>query len=128
MPATADGLCVNHSPAHRELIAAARAAGGTASAKPRARDVLREELERVAREQAPALLGVYTDAMQAEKWVATGPFKTEAVPDHAIRLKAADSVLDRALGKPGSTLELSGADGGPITLAALLADDARDTV
>lgn len=128
MRATANGLCVNHSPAHQELVRAGRAAGGAATKKPRARDVLRQELERVAREQAPQLLGVFTEALRAEKYVAAGPFKTELVPDHLVRMKAADSVLDRALGRPGSTLELSGADGGPITLAALLADDARDTV
>lgn len=124
----ANGLCIAHDPEQAEAAAESRRAGGLAKRQPRARDVLRDELERVAREQAPQLLGVFTEALRAEKYVAAGPFKTELVPDHLVRMKAADSVLDRALGRPGSTLELSGADGGPITLAALLADDARDTV
>lgn len=115
-----------HDPERREIAAASQVAGGKARRQPRARDVLVAELERIAREQAPKILAAYTDALDATKLQAIG-FQVVETPDHALRMRAADSVLDRAIGKPGSTLALTGPDGGPITLAAALADDARDT-
>lgn len=127
-PATSTGpFCLVHDPDRRDEARQAQRAGGLARRLPRAADVLREELERIAREQAPALLAVYTDALEATKLQSVG-FEVHREPDHAVRLKAADSVLDRALGRPPSALELTGRDGGPLTLAALLADDPRDTI
>lgn len=38
------------------------------------------------------------------------------VTDHDTRIKAADRVADRYLGKPAQAVELSGPDGGPITV------------
>lgn len=40
----------------------------------------------------------------------------EAVPDHRTRLAGADRTMDRVLGKPGQTVEHTGAEGGPITV------------
>lgn len=69
---------------------------------------------------------VYWKALDATKRVYLGDEWVDE-PDHNVRLKAADSILNRVEGTPVSRTELTGAGGGPITLAALLATDARDT-
>lgn len=72
------------------------------------------------------IAGVYLEALEA---VRTVRFKGGAYeePDYATRLRAADAIANRAEGMPLARSELTGAGGGPITLAALLATDARDT-
>lgn len=44
-------------------------------------------------------------------------------PDHVVRLRAVETILNRTEGLPVARTEHTGAAGGPITLAALLADD-----
>lgn len=70
--------------------------------QPRAVEVLRQRVEA----EADRILAVYLDAVQA--------MTPDGRPDHAIRLRAADALLDRAYGKPKQVSELSGLDAGPI--------------
>lgn len=72
---------------------------------PRAVDILRKRLE----EKADTLMEVYFDAAKAEA--------EPGIPDHVIRLRAVEALLDRAYGKPGQSLEVTGAEGGPIMSA-----------
>lgn len=70
--------------------------------KPKAVEVLRERLEG----EAEALMTVFFDAAKA--------IDRSGDPDHQIRLKAVEALLDRAYGKPGQSFEVTGAEGGPI--------------
>jgi hypothetical protein len=54
---------------------------------------------------------VIGEAMDAEM-----PYGETSAPDHRTRLAGADRVMDRVLGKPGQTVEHTGAEGGPITV------------
>ena len=64
---------------------------------------------------------MYRDGLEATK-VTIDQRTAEAVdtrmPDHAIRLQAAERLLDRAYGKPTTRTELTG----QLNLAALMAD------
>lgn len=75
------------------------------------------------RTHASEALQVYVDALSATK----GDRLLGEIPDHNVRVKAADALLNRAEGMPVSRTEVTGAGGGPLTLQALLAADVRDT-
>jgi hypothetical protein len=91
--------------------------GNGRKAMPKFLDVAREKLE----EHAEAIAQVYTDAMVAVKPSYTTKDGTfiEGGPDHLVRLKAIDDWQNRVLGRPRQTTELTGAGGGPITIAEL---------
>lgn len=82
-----------------------------------------DALRRWIRENPEESVRVYTEALNATK----GDRLLGEIPDYAVRLRALDAILNRAEGMPVTRAELTGAGGGPITLAALLATDARDT-
>jgi hypothetical protein len=113
--ATADGrFCRTHDP---NLPEKARIQGKQPGAgrpkKPRVVDVLRERIE----ERVDEVIAVYLDAMKADRTVVIGKGEAAVVEkevDHAIRLRAVEALNDRAYGKPGQALELTGKDGGPI--------------
>ena len=75
--------------------------------KPKFIDVQREVVEA----EVQKILGVYFDGLDATKETLSGP---EA--DHALRIKAAEALLDRAYGKPTTRNELSGPEGGDVPL------------
>lgn len=94
-------------------------ASGTPSRTPlgdRLRELVASDPEMVAT--------VYVEALAATRW----DKGLGEVPDYPVRLKAAESIANRAEGMPTARTELTGADGGPITLAALIAADASDLV
>lgn len=82
-------------------------------------------LKRRAESDPDGVARVYFDALGATKRVYLGDQWVDE-PDHNVRLKAGDSILNRVDGLPTARTELTGADGGPVTLAALLAVDASD--
>jgi hypothetical protein len=93
--------------------AAAGRIGGAATRHPRPLEILREKLE----ESAEEFLAAYVDALTATRPVQVGYGEdayTEHIPDHAVRMAAADKVYDRVFGKPRQATELTGAGGGPI--------------
>lgn len=63
--------------------------------RPRVTEVLRERIE----EETEAILAPFFDATRAEN--------PDGSPNHAIRLKAAEALLDRAYGRPRQTTEHS---------------------
>ncbi|HWT24524.1 MAG TPA: hypothetical protein VN213_13545 [Solirubrobacteraceae bacterium] len=65
------------------------------------------------------VIAALIDALIAERGVVVGSgddATVEFVADHAIRIAAARELLDRAYGKPRQATEVTGPDGGPITL------------
>jgi hypothetical protein len=86
-------------------------------------ELVQERLEEIVNDNLERIVGVYIDALEATRLQGD-----ELAPDHALRLRSSDALLDRVIGKPVTRTELSGSEGGPLTLAMLLADDARDTI
>jgi hypothetical protein len=85
--------------------------GGENKRKPRAHEVFRERVE-----------------VELEDWLRPY-YAARDSGDQALALKAADSILDRAYGRARQATELSGPDGGAITIEQLavkmLADEAN---
>lgn len=112
-------VCLAHSDAvSRGSVGFTAEAGkqGGRPRQPRTIDVLRERLE----ERADEIIDVYLDAARAVTHEAVGYGEDREiieVPDHALRLKAAEALHDRAYGKPKQATEISGPEGGPITHA-----------
>lgn len=70
----------------------------------------------------PKAAKTLVDALEAERAVVIGSGDAaycEMVPDYDLRIKAANSVLDRMYGKPTQTI--GGEDGGPAVVAVDLA-------
>jgi hypothetical protein len=109
------------SPEKGERPAAVRAepSGARVSRSP-----LSAALRRRAEADPEATASVYWEALSATKRVYLGDSWTDE-PDHNVRLKAADAILNRVEGTPVSRTEVTGAEGGPVTIAALLAADPR---
>jgi hypothetical protein len=98
---------------------ATQAKGGRARAAKLRAD--REELERLAREKLEDALdraaGVFVEALEAEGVVVVGTGEDAAphyFPLHAVRIRAADKVFDRIIGRPVQAIRHSGPDGGPL--------------
>src|SRR4051794_8466010 len=94
------GRCNAHSP--KEVQESAGFGGAQEGAGrprlPRPHEVLRERVEA----RVDELVEAYFDALEAEKVVVVGSgefAEAEKHPDHALRLKAADALLDRVYGK-----------------------------
>lgn len=86
--------------------------------QPRVVDLLREKLD----EHADQVLQVFVDAMTADRGVVVGngpEAHVEYVPDHPTRIRAAESYLDRVVGKPRQAVEVTGAEGQPLIPPAL---------
>jgi hypothetical protein len=109
--ALASGLCIAHDPAMREEKHAASVKGGENRRRPRASEIFRERVE-----------------AELEDWLRPY-YAARDSGDQALALKAADSILDRAYGRARQATELSGPDGGAITIEELavkmLAEDAN---
>lgn len=91
-------------PARAEAIAKRRA-----EAEERASEKLDAALDRAITRYVEALdAGVYETVGDGEERM--------VVSDHDTRIKAADRITDRLLGKPTQHTELTGADGGPVVL------------
>ncbi|MBN8867503.1 MAG: hypothetical protein J0H98_08110 [Solirubrobacterales bacterium] len=81
--------------------------------QPRVVDILREKAE----EHANLITAAYFDALDATRPIMVGSGENafvEEIPDHLIRLKAAEALNDRAYGKPKQISEITGPEGGPI--------------
>lgn len=115
-PALKHGACINHStPEELEELGYDKK-----SIKGKSRLML--ALDALVEEETDRIFGVYTDALDANDF--TGR------PDHAVRIKAANELLDRTQGKATTRAELTGADGDSLTLSHLMAerpDTATDT-
>lgn len=91
-----------------------------ASPKPHVPKLI-EALAAKVEEHAEQLVQAYIDALAADRGVVVGfgeNAELELVPDYAMRVRAADAIYDRLLGKPRQQTEISGPEGGPIELDA----------
>jgi hypothetical protein len=121
--------CLAHSDATtRESVGFIAANGKAGRPKnPRAVDVLRERLE----ERVDAVLDVLWDGLEADLVTVSGSgedAERNIEPDHRIRITAAREILDRAYGRPRQTTEVSGPDGGPLTVVDLSDEQTRALV
>jgi hypothetical protein len=118
-PLLSSDWCLAHDPSvpdEKRFGSAAQAARAGASPKPRALK-FREALIAKVEEEAEQLVERWLEAANATKTQFTGQgddILAEQVPDYAARLKALVDLWDRAVGKPGQEIELSGPGGGPI--------------
>lgn len=95
----------NQAPPQKAEIKPKSKHGGARPGAGRKRGVVSEiklNIAQVAREYAPA-------ALQA-----LGEIVVDPMAPHSARVQAANSLLDRAFGKPMSAMEVTGKDGGPI--------------
>lgn len=91
------------------------AKGGEAKRVPRLTEVLTKRVEERADEIMDKLFSML-DAQRAVV-VGTGPkARVETVPDDDLALKAIREIYDRFEGRPKQATEITGKDGGPITL------------
>lgn len=98
-----------------------------ARVKGRPESPLSASLRRRAEGDPDAVSLVFFEALSATKRVYLGDQWVDE-PDHNVRLKAGDSIYNRLDGLPTTRTELTGADGGPVTLAALLCVDVNDSI
>ena len=94
--------------------------------KPRVVDVMREKLE----ENIDKMIDPYLQqALDAKCQFITldkkGNEKIVMIPDYKARIAAVEKLLDRAYGKPGQALELTGKDGNPIEVDPLVFADPK---
>lgn len=114
-PLKDQAVCLAHADAETRTKAQFLPGGngkGGRPKNPRVVDILRERLE----EHADEVIQVYLDATRAIK---------DDEPDHAIRLRAVEALNDRAYGKPGQSLEVTGKDGGAIEVNEIAFDDPK---
>jgi hypothetical protein len=95
------GYCFHHDPDRRAEAHAARVKGGEATRKPKATETLREMVE-----------------ADIEAWLKPYVVARES-GDPALAMKASDTVLDRVYGRAKQSSEISGPDGGPLTIEEL---------
>jgi hypothetical protein len=109
--------CISHAP---EDVRDSTGFGGSQPGSgrpptPRAVDVLLERIEA----GIDQVLNPLWDALAAEQGVVVGNgahAEIEMVPDHKTRIAASRELLDRGYGRPKQSTEISGPDGGAITL------------
>lgn len=112
------GLCMGHQPKEIQMEYGFDPANGKGGRrKPNALEIMRVRVEA----EIDEILKPFFDGLTAEKALAvSGGYKeagyVEYVDDPAIRMKAAEALLDRVYGKPKQTTELSGPDGGPVSI------------
>ena len=118
-PRTGRDTCMAHADLETRkavgFVAEAGAAGRPP--KPKAFEVWREKVEA----DFELWTRPFVDALSAQK--------DDGAPDHAIRMKASEAVLDRAYGKPTQRNEITGANGEAVPAWLLLvapADAAKD--
>jgi hypothetical protein len=106
-----DGYCA----AHTTLVPAEQRFGNPQQAREAATGVvrkyprLREQVERKIEERAERIVDAQLEALDATRAVVVGEGDDAYVehhPDYLTRLRAGDTLLSRALGKPGQTLDV----------------------
>lgn len=75
------------------------------SGNPSGRPKINKRIRELAREHTEEAMAAIIAALQATKTVGWGENMTEAV-DHAVRLSAANAILDRGWGKPVSEADM----------------------
>lgn len=100
-------VCMAHAPEEiREKARFGKAQlGAGRPPKPKATDVLRERVEAKIDEVLTPLF----DALKAERVAGWDNGEPLSVPDHQIRLRGAELILDRVYGKPRQTVDGSAA-------------------
>jgi hypothetical protein len=124
-PLSSSDYCSAHDknlPDSARFGSAEQAKRAGASPKPRALK-FREALIAKVEAEAEALVERWLEAANATKTQFSGQGEdafAEQVPDYAARLKALVDIWDRAVGKPGQEIELTGKDGEPIRTSTSL--------
>lgn len=120
--------CNGHDP---DLPAEYRIGGAQPGAgrpkKPRAVDILRTKLEA----DADRVLDPLFDALEADIAIPVGSGEEAAVdyqPDHRTRLLAVKEILDRVYGRPKQATEITGPQGGPVSVVDISDPETRDAV
>ena len=83
--------------------------------KPTTTQILKQMVE----EELTLWMQPFFEALQATKPVVVGNgrhARVELLPDHRTRLQAVEAIFDRLYGKAKQTTELTGADGGPVSV------------
>lgn len=96
---------------------------GGPSANPGGRYRLREDVKGMLLELTPQVVRVWAEALKADRAVVvgSGPAATvEMVPDHDVRIKAGEKIMNRIHGTPSQ--EVTGTDGGPLFAATVIPD------
>lgn len=76
---------------------------------------LREDVRQMLVEATPKAARRVIEALDAERAVVVGngpSARVEMIPDHDVRIKAYDAIMNRIHGKPSQ--EITGNDGGPL--------------
>lgn len=107
-PLTGRTVCLAHADAVTRGSTGFTAEAGRKGGRPRQPRTIEVVRERVE-DQADAIIRVYLDAAEA--------VTPDGRPDHPVRLRAVEALMDRAYGKPKQISELSGPDAGPVELA-----------
>lgn len=87
------------------------------SGNPLGRPKMDPVVKEMLRCATPAAAKALVDALAAERSIVVGSgdkAEVVGVPDHEVRMKAANAILDRLYGKPHQSI--SGEDGGPIRI------------
>lgn len=118
-PLAGTDLCIAHQPrkVKDSLGFGGPQPGSGRPRHPRVIEVLRDRVDA----DVDAIVDVYVDALGAERSlvVGSGEFASiETAPDHQVRLKAADALLDRAHGRPVQVTQITGAEGPPVRVSA----------
>lgn len=105
---TDDDYCSAHSP---NLPAEARfgspeQAGTAARGVERKYPRLREVTERKLEEKADLIVDAGLEALRATRMTVSETGEVHIHPDYNVRLRASDTLLSRALGKPGQSMEI----------------------
>jgi hypothetical protein len=99
-----------------DQAAAAGRVGGGHNRKPRMTEEFRERVDQLIE----VIVAVHLEAMTATRPIQVGYGEsayTAEIPDHRTRLAAANSLLDRAHGRPRQSTEITGEGGGPIRVS-----------
>lgn len=115
-------VCIAHAP---EEVKQSRGFGGSQPGagrppKPKATDILRERMEA----DADAILDALWGGLKAQRGLAVGngpSARVEYVDDVQTQVSTAEKIIVLGYGRPNTRVELTGADGGPVTFADLAA-------
>jgi hypothetical protein len=121
--------CAAHDPNRPDADrfgSSVQAARAGASDKPRV-PKLTEVLTRRVEAEAEAIVGALFEGLDATSGMAIrvgrGVDEIVDVPDYGTRLRAAQLIFDRMLGRPKQQTEITGAEGGPLEVATLIRPD-----
>ena len=129
-PLKDSGWCSAHDPNRPdETRFGSPQQAGRAGSSPKPRTLrLMEVLAERALERIDEVVGAFFEGLTAERAVVGGSGESaelELVPDEALRLRAAEAIFDRLVGKPRQAVEHMSEGGGPVMHAAIPTDDER---